>query len=277
MKNEVEIDPDTPLRLKTAVEVAFPFGGMTVSGLRREAKKGHLAIEEIAGKQFTTLRHIQEMREKCRDNPRVRDCGLIQNEKKMGNSASGQRGLSATERAKISTSCARGERAEAERALAKYIAAKYQPSRQRDRDPAQTLVLDVLNLYMAEVASKHSRPDETKQRILTLADFWQPYMLTDISGELCRDYVKWRVGQPWKSSKPEITNCPARTVTEATARRELEDLRAAINHHIGENRCSQVISVVLPQKSAPRANWLTRSQVAQLNSGSVASQTGISR
>ena len=105
---------------------------------------------------------------------------------------------------------------------------------------------------MAEVASKHSRPDETKQRILTLADFWQPYMLTDISGELCRDYVKWRVGQPWKSSKPEITNCPARTVTEATARRELEDLRAAINHHIGENRCSQVISVVLPQKAAPK-------------------------
>ena len=75
---------------------------------------------------------------------------------------------------------------------------------------------------------------------LTFADFWQRYMLTDISGELCRDYVKWRVGQPWRSSKPEKTNRPARIVTEATARRELEDLRAAINHHIGENRCSQV-------------------------------------
>ena len=151
---------------------------------------------------------------------------------------------------KISTGCTRGERADAERALAKYIAAKYQPSRQRDRDPAETLILDVLNLYLSEVALKHARPEETKQRILMLADFWQRYMLTDISGELCRDYVKWRVGQPWKSSMPEKTNRPARTVTEATARRELEDLRAAINHHIGENRCSQVISVVLPQKSA---------------------------
>src|SRR5262245_2946168 len=152
---------------------------------------------------------------------------------------------------KIGTGCTRGEREDAERALAKYIAAKYKPSRQRDRDPAKTLVLDVLNLYLSEVATTHARPTETKQRILTLADFWQPYMLTDISGELCRDYVKWRVGQPWKSSKPEKTNRPARTVTEATARRELEDLRAAINHHIGENRCSQIISVVLPQKSAP--------------------------
>ena len=96
---------------------------------------------------------------------------------------------------KISTGCTRGERADAERALAKYIAAKYQPSRQRDRDPAETLVLDVLNLYLSEVALKHARPEETKQRILTLADFWQRYMLTDISGELCRDYVKWRVGK----------------------------------------------------------------------------------
>jgi hypothetical protein len=58
---------------------------------------------------------------------------------------------------KISTGCIRGERSDAERALAKYIAVKYQPSKQRDRDPAQTLVLDVLNLYLAEVASKHSR------------------------------------------------------------------------------------------------------------------------
>jgi len=94
---------------------------------------------------------------------------------------------------KISTGCARGERADAERALAKYIASKYQPSKQRDRNPAETLVLDVLNLYLTEIAPKHTRPEETKQRILTLADFWQPYTLADVSGQLCRDYVKWRV------------------------------------------------------------------------------------
>jgi hypothetical protein len=96
-----EIGPDTPLRLKTAVEVAFPLGGMTVSGLRSEARKGNLAIEIIAGKQFTTLNAIQEMRKKCRDNPKAQDYGLSQSEKKMGGSASGQRGLSATERARL--------------------------------------------------------------------------------------------------------------------------------------------------------------------------------
>jgi hypothetical protein len=96
-----EISADTPLRLKTAVRLAFPDGGMTVPGLRREAAKGHLAIETIAGKQFTTLNAIQEMRKQCRDNPRVRDCGLNQSEKKMGNSANGQCGLSAMDRTRL--------------------------------------------------------------------------------------------------------------------------------------------------------------------------------
>jgi hypothetical protein len=50
------INLDTPLRLDRAVELAFPYGGMSVSGLRSEAKKGRLTIEVIAGKQFTTLR-----------------------------------------------------------------------------------------------------------------------------------------------------------------------------------------------------------------------------
>ena len=47
------IAPDTPLRLKVAAEIAFPCGGMTVSGLRREATRGRLVIEVIAGKQYT--------------------------------------------------------------------------------------------------------------------------------------------------------------------------------------------------------------------------------
>jgi integrase len=41
-------------------------------------------------------------------------------------------------------------------------------------------------------------------------------------------------------------------------------LRAAINHHIKEGRCSQFISVVLPEKSPPREMWLTRSEAARV-------------
>jgi hypothetical protein len=66
-----DIADETPLRLADAVELAFPNGGMTVSGLRREAAKGRLAISIIAGKQFTTLRAIREMIETCRVGPKV--------------------------------------------------------------------------------------------------------------------------------------------------------------------------------------------------------------
>src|SRR5215831_8571239 len=61
-----EIDPDTPLRLEVAAKLAFPRGGMTTAGLRREAKRGRLVIERVAGKDFTTLGHIARMREQCR-------------------------------------------------------------------------------------------------------------------------------------------------------------------------------------------------------------------
>ena len=66
---------DTPLRLEQAAKLAFPFGGMTVSGLRRERDRGNLGIEKIAGKEFTTLRNIEEMRVKCRAQQKAQGCG----------------------------------------------------------------------------------------------------------------------------------------------------------------------------------------------------------
>jgi hypothetical protein len=38
------IDRDAPLRLADAAALAYPFGGMTASGLRKEAARGDLAI-----------------------------------------------------------------------------------------------------------------------------------------------------------------------------------------------------------------------------------------
>jgi hypothetical protein len=61
----MKITPTTPLRLAEALQVAFPHGGMTVSGLRLEAARGRLKIERIAGKDFTTLAAIEEMRALC--------------------------------------------------------------------------------------------------------------------------------------------------------------------------------------------------------------------
>jgi hypothetical protein len=59
--------------------LAFPDGSMTASGLRREAAKGRLVIERIAGKDYTTLAYIERMRELCRKQPRGRASGSEEN------------------------------------------------------------------------------------------------------------------------------------------------------------------------------------------------------
>lgn len=61
-----DIGSDTPLRLALAAKVGFPDGSVTVSALRREAARGRLVIERIAGRDYTTLRQIEAMRERCR-------------------------------------------------------------------------------------------------------------------------------------------------------------------------------------------------------------------
>lgn len=67
-----KIAHETPLRLAVVAAVAFPDGSMTVSGLRLEHRRGRLAIERMAGKDYTTLAAIERMRELCRIVPKAR-------------------------------------------------------------------------------------------------------------------------------------------------------------------------------------------------------------
>ena len=115
-----------------------------------------------------------------------------------------------------------------ERALAAYLARKYLTQASKDeRDPAHIPIADVLALYARDVGQSHARPRETAQRITALLAFFGDRMLSEINGALCREYVRTRT-------------------TDAVARRELEDLRAAINHHRREGLCAKIIEVVLP-------------------------------
>jgi integrase len=145
-----------------------------------------------------------------------------------------------------STGCGVDDRTGAERALAEYLARKHLTQVSKDeRDPANIPVADVLALYAHDIAGSHARPRETAQRITALLAFFGDRMLSDINGALCRKYVRTRT-------------------TDAAARRELEDLRAAINHHRREGLCSKIIEVVLPPEHPARDRWLTRSEAARL-------------
>jgi hypothetical protein len=74
-----QVKPDTPLRLDVAAALAFPDGSMGASGLRKEAGRGRLVIERVAGKDYTTLAAIERMRELCRFHPKARDSGCVEN------------------------------------------------------------------------------------------------------------------------------------------------------------------------------------------------------
>lgn len=69
-----QLKDDTPLRLDIAAALAFPDGSVSGASLRREADRGRLEVEVIAGKLFTSLRAIREMRERCRVHAKVPDC-----------------------------------------------------------------------------------------------------------------------------------------------------------------------------------------------------------
>ena len=123
----------------------------------------------------------------------------------MASSSVTQSGSSATERVRSARAALERTARGPSGRLPSTLPASTEPTRDRNRHPADILVLDVLNIYLADKAGQHARPEETKQRVLTLADFWQPHTLADVNGKRCRDYVTWRVGQPWRSAKPYQT------------------------------------------------------------------------
>ena len=225
------VGPDAPLRLEVAAALAYPDGSMTASGLRKEARKGRLVIERTAGKDYTTLAAIEEMRALCRVHPKDRDFGSAKPDAiDAGASPIPPYTSSETANYQQGTSCSQGDRGGAERALEAYLNAKHAASAKKGaRDPDQIPVADVLALYGTEIAPCHARPKEAAQRLERLLAFFGGRKLAEINGNLCREFVKARS-------------------TPTAARDDLTVLRAAINHHRREGYHDRIVSVVLPKR-----------------------------
>ena len=158
----------------------------------------------------------------------------------------------------VGTGCAANEIATAERKLEDYIASKYTPKR-RVRHIDDIPIADVLSIYLDAQLEKFrdrfkvdSESEDTipairkfKKRIERLNVWWGAKMLGEVNGEACRAYRKKRRNR-------------------GGARRDLEDLRAAIGHHAAEGYHREIVKVPLPEKGEPRDKWLTRSDAAKL-------------
>jgi integrase len=146
----------------------------------------------------------------------------------------------------LGTGCHADDRRAAEQALGTYLNSRHLAAATTGpRDPSEIPIADVLTLYLRDVAPRHSRPGEAVKRLRRLGTFFAGHTLADINGPLCREYA-------------EAQN------TDTMARRDLEELRAAINHHRREGLHDRLISVVAPPRRPSRERWLTRSEAARL-------------
>jgi integrase len=142
------------------------------------------------------------------------------------------------------TGCFAGEDRAAQECLAKYIADKYQPER-RLRDIESIDIADVLSLYIDDRRDRQANKAKFDERMVRLAKWWGGKLLCDVNGSSCRAYTRFRGN-------------------DGGSRRDLEDLRAAINHHAKEGLHRGSIRVTLPLKGNARDRWLTRAEAAQL-------------
>lgn len=142
------------------------------------------------------------------------------------------------------TGCFAGEDRKAQECLATYITEKYRAER-RARDIEEIDIADVLALYDEDCRERQANKRKFDERIARLAKWWGGKMLSSVTGATCREYARHRGN-------------------EGGSRRDLEDLRAAINHHAKEGLHRGSIRVVLPPKGPARERWLTRDEAAKL-------------
>lgn len=138
-----------------------------------------------------------------------------------------------------------GDIERAQKALAEHITAKYRPPVERNRHPDSVQIADAINHYASTVVPSHAKPNETVARLGVVLDWFGERTLGDINGHLCRDFA-------------------AGNGNGAAARRQLEDLRAAVNFYHKEGYVTSAPAVTLPAKPEPRQRWLTRGEAARL-------------
>lgn len=143
----------------------------------------------------------------------------------------------------ISTGCGKGDRKGAETTLAAYITSRHViPTKQRHIE--QIPIADVLSLYAQDIVPQRASATKAIARISRLIDWWGDKMLDEINGANCRQFCMNK--------------------SDGAARRELQDLQAAINHHHSEGLHREKIKITLPEAGEPRQRWLTRSEAAKL-------------
>lgn len=154
------------------------------------------------------------------------------------------------------------ERDPARLAIADVLISYEQSKRPRDFDElvAREKAGERLSIEQKEKVERHK---ELVYRLDNANTFLGARMVADIKKQLCADYVDWRTHTANERSETFPLRL-ARAVSDQSARRELEDLRAAIGAWHADNVLLMVPVVTMPPKSEGRKAWLTRTNAARL-------------
>lgn len=172
-------------------------------------------------------------------------------------------------RRQIRTGCGRDDTDGAAQALEKYIGSRHKPTIGAT-DPRILSIADILTFYETLKRPRSHDPRKLADhellliRLLDLNTFFGAKKVSELKAQLCRDFADWSTGTPNENNK--AAGIPPRdgTVSDQTARRRLEDLRAAINAYHAEHTLSVVPKVTMPPKAEGRQRWLTRNEAARL-------------
>jgi hypothetical protein len=146
----------------------------------------------------------------------------------------------------ISTECGIDDRTGAEKFLQEYLTKQFSRApKTKQRAAEEIYIAEVVATYLKEKGQSVSRPRALAQRMESILLWWSEKTLADISRETCKEYGDQRG-------------------SSAAARRELEDLRSAVNMAIADGVCRHKIIVTVPDAPPKRTTFLEPSQVAKL-------------
>ena len=151
-----------------------------------------------------------------------------------------------------------GSREVAEERLAEVIVAKRSPEKYK----TDMKIGDVIAYYVREHIPSITRPDVALANIERLIPFWGELELSEIRKSLTYKYYEYRKKEThlWQKTHGRAI----KELSQASVRRELEQLQAAINYAYRENLVLIKPHVYKYEKSAPRDRWMTRQEVAML-------------
>ena len=254
---------DEVMTLVEAAAVFFPHGPLTLSSLRSAAPPERLKSRKVAGKDLTTPRAIRKLvKPSCRAAKPNRPTFVPRRRRLLGHPRSGKA-------RQIRTGCGRDDIQGAAKALETYIGGRHTTT-VGATDPRVLAIADVLTFYeiskrpKAKIANAPGAtraaadPPARSQHLLRRQDGRRHQ-----GAALPR--LRRLVDRHRERQQPRRRHRAASgTVSDQTARRRLEDLRAAINAYHAEHTLNVVPKVTLPPKTEGRQRWLTRNEAARL-------------